>query len=244
VFTPLNEVERSLIAAVEDPTKQGAFARALLEGELIACPTSMPEDESAGIPELHGVTIAHEVAAAVFTAPERVVQTLGPDAPTVTFKALELLEWLRPGPVVLNPGQDYTVIWSAEELDALIALVLAGETVGQTGIRLGIPAQKPVALIRRLSAALGGEATVAEAYLMLAKREDRAGERLLLGVASNGAWSRVEALVGEAVRGSPADNRPLDLMPLDDSWVARTLKSGIPIVAPRVRRVRFSIPKG
>ncbi len=232
MFEPLNDLERQLVAAARDPALRVGFSRALLEAQIFVSPLSEP-DAAGRVSGLRSVTLDDgSIAAAVFTAPERAVEMFGPDILFVANDGRTLLEWLRPGPVVINPGQDYGVVWTTSDLDALLTGMTTQVIQQEIQVMLGLPAQRPDELIARLTRTLSSAPAIQEAYLMLAHRGDSQEQTWMLGVATSGEWRDVQGLIGQAVDGYAFD-RPLDVIRIGDGSLDETLRGGIPIVAPR-----------
>jgi hypothetical protein len=232
VFEPLNDLERLLMAAAQDFAHRASFSQAVLQAPIFVSPLSEPDAEGR-VSGLRSVTLEDgSIAAAVFTAPERATAMFGPDILFLSHDGRTLLEWLRPGPIVLNPGQDYGVVWGATDLEALLTGMTSEVVQKETKILLGHPAQRPDELIARLTNILSSDNGIQEAYLMLAHRGDSEGQTWMLGVATSGDWRHVQVLIGKAVGGFAFD-KPMDVMRLEGGSLDDTLRGGIPIVAPR-----------
>ena len=91
----------------------------------------------------------------------------------------------------------------------------------------------PVELISALSREFGAEESVRGAWLMLAARAGHPEQSWMLGVDHEGSWSNVQAAINRAVAGNESRGRPLDAVPLEDSSLAPTLRTGIRIPAAK-----------
>jgi SseB protein C-terminal domain/SseB protein N-terminal domain len=236
MFEPSNGLERLLIAAATEPAQRAAFSKAVLEAHLYVAPVGAPGEPGQATAVRSWRLENGTSAAAVFTSPERLEAAFEPGVLTLSRQGRVLLEWLRPGPVVLNPGHDYAIVWDAEALAGLLDGMVSRVVEKETEVRLGHPAQRPDELIARLSKAFSSDQALEEAYLLL-MHGPAIGERgvWFVGVRTRGPWPAVQALVRQAVDGYRFD-RPLDVMELDTSPVSATLRTGIPILAPRKRR--------
>jgi hypothetical protein len=240
MFEPSNEIERLLVAATKNEAERPAFSKAVLEAELYVSPISAP-DENGRVEGVRSWKLKDgTVAAAIFTAPERAEAAFGPGILHLGNKGRAFLEWLRPGPVVLNPGQDYGVVWDVRALATLLDGVATRVVEKQTQVLLAHPKQKPDELIARLNQALGSDPAVTEAYLLMMQGGGAPPDGAwLVGVRSRSDWPSVQALIKQAVNGYQFE-KPLDVVNLDDSSLAATLKTGIPILAPRKSRNLFN----
>jgi hypothetical protein len=240
MFEPSNEIERLLVAATKNEAERPAFSKAVLEAELYVAPTSAP-DENGRVEGVRSWKLKDgTVGAAIFTAPERAEAAFGPGILHLSNKGRAFLEWLRPGPVVLNPGQDYGVVWDAQALATLLDGMATRVVDKPTKVLLAHPKQRPDELIARLNKALGSDPAVTEAYLLMMQGGGSGPEGVwLVGVRSRSPWPTVQALIKQAVDGYQFE-KPLDVVNLDDSSLASTLKTGIPILAPRKARSFFN----
>lgn len=227
VFDPLNRLERLLVAAATDPSQRADFARSVLKAEVAVAMTSRDADaQPCGVPLQGG-----GVAAAVFTAPQRVAQVFGAEAGVVVGPGRQVLDWLRPGPIALNPGLDHTVVWSPADLERLLDEVSTEVISKNTKVMLGRPGERPNALIERLEKAFTGSSVVTEAYLSLAHREDLPKPGLMLGV-SGKPWDAVITLINQALEGYEFGDEALDLVEIEDGPFGDALRQGIPIKSP------------
>jgi len=247
VFEPVNDLERLLMVAAGDPAQRPAFGRALLASEAYVSPTG-PPDEAGRVPGVRSVALTSgEAAAALFTSPEQLTAALFTEGSEQALLMMAnngraLLEWLRPGPVALNPGADYGVVWSREDLAALLDGMVTTTLDQPVQLLLTHPAQRPDALIKRLTAAFRDEPTVRGAWLMSAIRGDQLQPTWMVGVDHAGDWTIVQAALRKALDGFAFD-RPLDVIDLSNK-PHDTLRSGVsllaasaPPTAPKKRRL-------
>jgi hypothetical protein len=231
MFEPANDLERLLTAAARDPEARPDFAAAVLAGDVYACPDATAEEPGYRLVMLEDDTLA----VALFTSPGRVAAIFD-DAPAVErCNGRDLLTRLRAGFVSVNPGSDYGVVWSPDNLAGLIDGVVTETVETPTKILLGHPAERPEALIAALARELGALGQVKAAYLLLAHRADKPEPSWLLGVDQDGDWNEVRAAIGRAVAGDILKGRALDAQPLSRSALAQDLRGGIPILAPKRR---------
>ncbi len=228
MIEPINAIERLLVQAALDPERREAFLAALPTAILYVSPLT-PPDAGGGIGEVQGVQLpSGETAPAVFTAPERISQAIGPGAALLGGRALSLLALLPAGPVAINPALPPVMVLTAAEIAGLAA---RQAPAGPDGL-LGRPNQTPVDLVNRLNTELGPISEVAEAFLGVAYRPGEAGSAWLLGVRSIGQWSAVQNAVDAAVKTFDFD-MPLQLVDLDKSPLADALRLEIAVVKTR-----------
>jgi hypothetical protein len=170
MFEPLNLIERRLAEAVADPSRRVAFGQRLLTEKLYVSPLGPPDAQG----HMPGLRAAPQpdggMAVAFFTAPERVVAAYGPAALIMVKDGRTLFDWLAPGPFQINPGSDYTVVLSPAEVTALLAGGRPEIAPRPSRLELGLPFDKPVALIEWLQKGLEPLLQVTAAHLLLAQR--------------------------------------------------------------------------
>jgi hypothetical protein len=180
-FTPLNDLERLLVAA----TGGGAEARKEFEAAVLV------HDLWAGVPAgadpagdpltlVTGRGQDGSVATALFTARERVAATL-PEATPVSFAGRDLLTSVMGRDAVLNPGHGHGVRWSSAAIGALLGMTAPGEGL-RTPIALARPKDTPPGLVEGVTRALGAAPQVKGAWLALAKWAGEADNGFLLDV--------------------------------------------------------------
>ena len=249
MFEPENDIERMLMRAATEPAARPGFARALMDAEvflaLIAggAPIVRGADGSATIPEgaslsYPSVTRGDEKLLPFFSAPTRVHAFLKEDHVIAPAKTRELFTRYPNAWFVLNPGSDYGKEFTPAEVKRLLAGQF--DDGPQTSVieepeqvLLAHPGQIPDALIAALGKELGAIRPVKGAWLMLAMRAHQPEQSWMLGVDHDGAWPDVQQAIGRAVAGDVLGGRMLDAMPLDDGELSSTLRTGIPIVAPK-----------
>jgi len=249
MFEPENDIERLLMRASAEPAERPAFARALMDTRIFVVlvpdsPIAPGADGNTVVPEGTKLTLPNAVRGEeklipFFTAPSRARtwfkgdHVIGPDLTRDLFARY-------PGaPFVLNPGSDYGKDYTPGE----VARMLAGDfdlsgpqavtTQAPQQILLAHPSEIPTALIEALAREFAGLRSVRGAWLMLAMRGGEAEQSWMLGVDHKGAWQEVRDAIGRAIVGDILGGRVLDAMPLDDSSLAVTLRSGIPITAAK-----------
>lgn len=251
MFEPENDIERLLMRASAEPAERPAFARALMDAEIVLVlvpeggdPIIPGTDGNAVIPEgaklvLPSATRGEERLIPFFTARSRAQAWYRNDHVAVPARTRDLFARYPGAPFVLNPGSDYGKDYTPGE----VARMLAGDfdlsgpqavtTQAPQQILLAHPKEIPTALIEALAREFADLKSVRGAWLMLAMRGGEAEQSWMLGVDHKGAWQEVRDAIGRAIVGDILDGRVLDAMPLDGSSVAVTLRTGIPVTAAR-----------
>lgn len=228
-FTPLNDLERLLVAA----TGGGADARKEFEAAVLA------HDLWAGVPAgadpagdpltlVTGRGQDGSVATALFTARERVAATL-PEATPVSFAGRDLLTSVMGRDAVLNPGHGHGVKWSSAAIGALLGMTAPGPRA-RTPVAVAVPGTTPAGLVEGLTRDLGAAAAVKGAWLALARWADGPEVGFLLDVrmAPEDAGT-LPALMEAALKDVTLDAR-LDVVTRRPGEAAG---AGLELIAPR-----------
>ncbi len=245
MFEPENQVERDLVSASAEPSARPGFMRSLLESEIFV--VLVPESGTV-VPGPDGAMPAgaklnfraarrgDEDIVPFFSAPSRARAWYKGDHVIAARKARDLFGRFPGMPFVLNPGSDYGKEFTPGEIKEMLAGRFGGtsetETIQQPEpVLLAHPKDPPGVLIAALAKELRALKSVRGAWLMLATRAGKIDQSWMLGVDQTGDWNEVRAAIGRAVMGNVLQGRMLDAMPLDDSELASTLRTGIPILA-------------
>lgn len=249
MFEPENDIERMLMRASADPAARPDFARALMDAQIVLVlvpdgPIATGPEGNAVIPEGTKMTLPSAVRGAeklipFFTARSRAQAWYREDHIAVPERVRDLFARYPGAPFVLNPGSDYGKDFPPGE----VARLLAGEfdmTLPQTvttkaleQIMLAQPKEIPTALIEALAREFAALNAIRGAWLMLAQRGGQPEQSWMLGVDHSGEWQDVREAISRALVGDILGGRMLDVMPLDGSPIAVTLRTGIPVTAAR-----------
>lgn len=251
MFEPENDIERLLMRASAEPAERPAFARALMDAEIVLVlvpegddPIVPGPDGNAVIPEgtkmvLPSAVRGEERLIPFFTARSRAQAWYSNDHVAVPERTRDLFARYPGAPFVLNPGSDYGKDYTPGEVARLLAgdfdltAPQAATTQAPQQIMLAHPSEIPTALIEALAREFADVKSVRGAWLMLAMRGGEAEQSWMLGVDHTGAWQEVRDAIGRAIVGDILGGRVLDAMPLDDSSLAVTLRTGIPVTAAK-----------
>ena len=249
MFEPENDIERLLMRASADPAERPAFARALMDAQIVLVlvpdgPIASGPDGNAVIPEGTKMTLPSAVRGEerlipFFTARSRAQAWYRNDHVAVPERVRDLFARYPGAPFVLNPGSDYGKDFTPGE----VARMLAGDfdlsgpqavtTQAPQQVMLAHPSDIPTALIEALARELAEVKSVRGAWLMLAMRGGESEQSWMLGVDHGGAWQGVRDAIGRALVGDILGGRMFDAMPLDGSSLAVTLRTGIPVIAAK-----------
>lgn len=127
VFTPVNTLERLLVAASE-PSKRAAFMKALSAADVYAAMdgasrpvaewTSLRPGEQIAL--LNAATPDGGTAVAVFTSPEQLFHHFGPDAAVLQMSGGKFIQLVAAQGAQLNPGTPFSVYWSPLQIAAML----------------------------------------------------------------------------------------------------------------------------
>lgn len=229
-FEPLNDLERLLMAAISGGAEaRAAFEAAVAGAELWVVPAPAPDggETADDVLRLRTVVLEGRPATAVFTARERAMSSVGPDAGPVSYPGRVLLETIMENPAVLNPGHGYGVRWSPDAMAALLGRPNPAPA-DRYPTQVATPAATPDGLVEALTRELGAAPSVKAAWLALARWNDGV-EGFLLDVRAAPGDRSLRLVLDRALAGVALDAR-LDVVvgPPDAAPGA-----GLEIVAPR-----------
>jgi SseB protein N-terminal domain/SseB protein C-terminal domain len=249
MFEPENDIERLLMHASADPAERPAFARALMDAQIVLVlvpdgPIASGPDGNAVIPEGTKMTLpsamrGEERLIPFFTTRSRAQAWYRDDHVAVPERVRDLFARYPGAPFVLNPGSDYGKDFTPGEVARMLAgdFDLSGPQAVTTQVpqqvMLAHPSEIPTALIEALAREFAAVKSVRGAWLMLAMRGGESEQSWMLGVDHGGAWQDVRDAIGRALVGDILGGRMLDAMPLDGSSLAATLRTGIPVTAAK-----------
>lgn len=170
-FTPLNDLERLLVAATGGGAEaRRAFEAAVPEHDLWAAVPAGADPAGDPLTLVTGRAKDGTVATALFTARERAEATL-PAATPVGFSGRDLLTSVMGRDAVLNPGHGHGVKWSPAAIAGLLGLQTPVEGL-RTPVAVARPKETPPGLVEGATRALGDAPQVKGAWLALARWAD------------------------------------------------------------------------
>ncbi len=216
-FDPSNELERMLVSASTDPDKRQDFVRELLRSAVFAI-----TDGAADIPS--GVLNAGDTirlvsvtlpdlgkAVPIFTASQRVAQVYGEGTPWVSLNSRQLFEIVRPSRIVLNPGLPFGIMWSPDDVEAMLGNLRARTLDRPEQVLLGVPRQEPEDLMFRLRGAFQSVAEVSAAWLAIAKWPDRNETAWFLDVRTTLPPNAIQSIYSRAIQDADLGGMPIDM---------------------------------
>ena len=205
---PQSDLERALVASALDKTKSADFIHALLKSEICAL-TAKPAKANAD--DKIALTILQapdgQPAAPVFTSMQRGAEVFEGRS-IVCGKAEAFLTALRGNRVVLDPGQPFGVIYTAEEIDHILGVEFK---IKRSDMALQPPNDAPAAMIQKLKDTLAAEPRITRAWLSLAYWPDKKEWSWYLDVQTTLEADAVRTLIRDATRDLDMLGRPLDM---------------------------------
>ena len=219
-FQPHNEIEQLLVVAANDVDARKGFERALLDATLYAATPDAPEIEGVRTTKageqlslLNVQSPEGEPVAAIFTAQERIVEVFGIGTGFVAVRGEDLLSMVAGnGGAWLNPGFPYSVVWTADQLWAVLGKPVSRQMTKDTQIMLGVPANPPIALMEDIRGALSGDGRIAEAWFALAHWPEDGNSSWYLDVRTDLVPEDVQGLLAEAFKRANYAGQPLDMV--------------------------------
>lgn len=201
------------------PDARVAFQKALLEADLYVATPNVPkavgtrttgEGERLSLLNVKGPDGAS--VAAIFTTQERIVDVFGVGTGFVAMKGSVLLEMVASHGAWLNPGSQYSVYWTPNELAAILGKLVPRTVKKGTRLNLGTPADPPTALIEALKATLSRDPRIAEAWFALAHWPEDGKWSWYLDVRTELDGAVVRSLLDETFKHADYAGRPLDMI--------------------------------
>lgn len=181
-FHPRNPLEEALVAAAHDPARRPAFNRLLLESTLYAMSPDLPASRGTTLPAAVTAPRLLQVKApggqgvpALYSTQARVFDAPGSGLGYFAAPGAQMLALVAGRGALLNPGLDYSVRWTPEDIAHLLGRPVARRREDDAQLLLGTPTETPEALLAALRGALAGEPDIAGAWLALAQWPGRDG---------------------------------------------------------------------
>lgn len=217
-FVALNELEVLLIAASTAPNKRSEFQKVMLESDLLAATPEARNDSGwrtlktservslLNVPAPDGVPVA-----AIFTSEQRIVDAFGAGTGFIQMNGAALLELVAESGAFLNPGSAYGVHWTADQISAVLGKPVRITIEKETQIMLGVPKERPDALLAALTRSLSAESRIREAWLALAHWPDEDRWAWYLDVRTAMSADDVGAMLAEALKLTGETGLMLDM---------------------------------
>lgn len=200
-FTPANELERLLLAAVADLAARPAFYRALPKHELFVITEGrkLATEEKVTLNnepiQVRMIEWDGEEFAPIFSSVDRIGVFVTEQVGYLALQGRDMLQVLRGKNLFLNPGSQVARTFGHQEVDALLdgsmsEPVERQEAAGKK-IQLSEPAEYPHQLTEALSRLFAKRKEVNAAYVALATLDDGAASHILIGVEASKNWQSV-----------------------------------------------------
>jgi hypothetical protein len=225
-FTPVNELERLLVAAAADPSARPAFYRGITQQELFVITEGrVPQreqqivaDENTSL-QIRMIELDGKLHTPIFTSVERISAVVPQTVGFVAMKGGAVLDMLRGKDLVLNPGSDYGKIFTAPEVESIVdgSIFQPQEEphVGGKKILLGQPSDYPRHITDALKRFFARSRDVKAAYLAHAFIPDLDQDpHTLIGVEVTGNWRTVVEEAGVVVREVARPGEVVDFVQL------------------------------
>ena len=211
-FTPINEIERLLIAAATDPAARPAFYRGLRQHELFVITEGRkPEREQRVLAgentslQIRMIEVDGKLHAPIFTSVERISAVVLKEVGFVAMKGDAVFTMLRGKDIVMNPGAEYGKIFTVHEVESIVdaSIFHPQETrdVGGKKRLLGQPKDYPRHITDALNRFFARSRDVKAAYLAHQFIPDMdQSPHTLIGVEISGDWRKVIEGAGIVVR--------------------------------------------
>ncbi len=201
-FTPVNELERLLLAAAIDPAARPAFYRALPEHELLIMTLGRKPEQKQQVQlvnepiEIRMLEYEGDFFAPVFSSVGRISEIVAEDVGYLAMNGRDLLVMLRGKNLILNPGAGCGRTFGQQEVDSILdgSMFSPLETpeVGGPDAQLRQPNEYPQPVIDVLTRFLAKRREVNAAYLGESFiPESNQVPRLLIGLDVSGSAKSV-----------------------------------------------------
>jgi hypothetical protein len=207
-----NDLEKLLVAASSDPAQRAAFLHAMLAGPVCALTDQqVPADLTKVDPrksfKIAGVQAPDgQPATPIFTAPERAPETF-PGMFPLCLKGSILFARMRGQRVVLDPGQPYGVLWTADDVDHILGVE---RTASIANVQFTTPEKPPAALVAALKSKLGGIADIKGAWLALAYWPEQKEWAWFLELHTDAAHKPIEDVLDTITLHVDMEGKPMD----------------------------------
>jgi hypothetical protein len=229
MFTPENDLERALVAAIERPDARIPFLKAMLEAELALALVDDGQTKGGGyvVPE-----VTHEDLAFVpiFTADSRVKAMFGSEKLMVVRQSFrQILSQIDGANFVLNPGSDVGHEFMAEDVAAMVDGDFERANAGfeddgedeeepELPSLVGRPSPMPTHLTNALSDLFKSRPDVASAQIAQAVFADPDGsKRLVIGISTSGDLDDLLDQVGDVLERVAKPSDVIDFVPVPGS---------------------------
>jgi hypothetical protein len=207
-LTPINDLEKLLIASATDATQRGAFVVALLQAQV--CGVVEASNAKGDVGLLSQKTAEGVPEVLLYTAKERIATVFGPDTQYVCAQGASTLDALRGNNIVLDLGFDHGLSWSAADLDTILGTSRNVSSLEQ--VKFSPPDGAPPQLVSQLKAAFQPLPEVRTVLLAKAQWPSDPQPGWYLDVRSSLSDEKVQSLILTATANVDMKGLPLDVV--------------------------------
>lgn len=225
-FVPQNELEESLLKAIQEPEYRPQFYRDLANATLFIIQHGVPLPKEHGRHEMQSgeqiqimqVEANGKQYIPVFSALLRLQPMITGESAYLGMNALELFQLTRGSSLLLNPGSEFCKELSvgeiAEIIDGTIGKPVETRVAEQdVSVEIGQPANYPVELVETLKKLFAKDKRVKRAWIaqFLDPRVDQKPHSIL-AIEVTKDYEAVMADIGVVVNGIEIPDPPLDII--------------------------------
>lgn len=228
MFTPENELEKSLMKAATDPAHRPQFYKDFINSEIFVIRHGpLPEKEGRTVLkegmqlQIQPIEINEKTYLPIFSSVTRLRDTIQKEVGFLGLNALEFLKITRGADLMLNPGSAYGKEFVKEEVERLLdgTMWKPSQTYvaeKDTKILIGQPKNYPQALVDTLSRLFKNVRDVKSAYLAhYHNPEEGDPPHTLIGISAAGNWEEIVAQAGMVARDVDVPDPPVDFIHIE-----------------------------
>ena len=250
MFTPENDLERSLVQAAGDPAHRPQFYKDLVVSNIWVVSAGPPVSERKQVTIPPGTTLQFQEIERdgkhylpIFSSLPRLQAAIREEVSYLKVNAEEFLKMTRGAQVLLNPGSDYGKEFTVEEIAAVIDGTIGkpvqtyrSEQAEQ--VLIGQPKSYPYALVDALSRLFKTLKGVDSAYLVhFHNPAQNVPPHTLIGIVATGDWDDTLRQVGVVAQSVEIPDPPVDVIRVD----AGNLTTYFASVKPFYKREVFGL---
>lgn len=227
-FEPVNELERSLIKAAEDPAHRPQFYKDFVASDIFIVQHGTQPPKSHGrvtLDEGMKLQIANiefkgKPHIPIFSSLPRLQSTITGEVAYLGINALDFLKMTQGSPLILNPGSDFGKEITSEEAGSIVdgSIWRPNERYVQqkeAQVLIGQPKNYPNELIEALTRLFKSKKQVKRAWVAHFFNPERDEKpHTLVAIDAGDGFEAVSAEAGIVVRNVKIPNPPVDFLPI------------------------------
>jgi hypothetical protein len=242
-FTPVNQLETSLVAATHNPASRADFYRAVTAADLfIISESPKPADGSFVADEktqlkIQLVEVEGKPHVPVFSSKERISAIVKAEVPFIAMNGRAAFTMLRAADVVMNPGSEYGKIFKPEEIESILngrifETIAPPNVVGQK-VMLAQPSEFPNHVVEPIRQFFATMEHITRAYLARAVFQQSPEQpHIFIGIETTGNWEELLKQASPIVQPVVRSGEIVDLIRMSqrpDDGVSTYFRSTPPI---------------